>query len=93
VATDYYLNRPVNLDNMFQSVAMSLISMGVSTGIGDIFKAGGQIANALGKTGAIIAKAGAHAIAQGALSYVQGGNFWSGALAGAFASASNDLLG
>ncbi|AZB18817.1 type IV secretion protein Rhs [Chryseobacterium indologenes] len=93
VATDYYLNRPVNLDNMFQSVAMSLISMGVSTGIGDIFKAGGQIANALDTTGTIIAKAGAHAIAQGALSYVQGGNFWSGALAGAFASASNDLLG
>ena len=92
VATDYYMNRPVNLENMFQSVVMSLVSAGVSNGIGDIFKAGGKIAEALGKTGTIIARAGAHAVTQGALSYMQGGNFWSGALAGAFASAAGDLL-
>ncbi|WP_374441915.1 RHS repeat-associated core domain-containing protein [Epilithonimonas sp.] len=92
VATDYYMNRPVNLENMFQSVVMSLVSAGVSNGIGDIFKAGGKIAEAL-KGWTWAARAGAHAVTQGTLSYMQGGNFWSGALAGAFASASNDLLG
>lgn len=92
VATDYYLNRPVNLENMFQSVIMSLASAGIANGIGDIFKVGGEIAKTLGKTGTIIARAGAHAITQGALSYMQGGNFWSGALSGAFASAAGDLL-
>ena len=40
VATDYYLNRPVDFINMFQSIAMAAISAGVSNGIGDIFKAG-----------------------------------------------------
>ena len=93
VATDYYLNRPVDFINMFQSIAMAAISAGVSNGIGDIFKAGSEVAKALGKTGTIIARAGAHALSQGALSYMQGGNFLSGALAGAFASVSNDLLG
>lgn len=34
----------------------------------------------------------AHAISQGALSYVQGDKFWSGALSGAFASVAGDLL-
>ncbi|MCW1963387.1 RHS repeat-associated core domain-containing protein [Chryseobacterium viscerum] len=92
VATDYYLNRPINIGSMFQSVAMSMMSMGISNGIGDIFKAGGEVAKALGKTGTIIARAGAHALAQGTLSLVQGGNFWSGLLSGAFASISNDLL-
>lgn len=92
VATDYYLNRPVNLENMFQSVVMSLMSAGISNGIGDVFRVGGKIAESLGKTGTIIARAGAHAITQGALSYMQGGNFWSGALSGAFASAAGDLL-
>ncbi|PKF74499.1 RHS repeat-associated core domain-containing protein [Chryseobacterium sp. PMSZPI] len=92
-ATDYYLNRPVNIGSMFQSVAMSLMSMGISNGIGDVFKVGGEVAKALGKGGTMIARAGAHALAQGALSYVQGGKFLSGMLSGAFASLSLDLLG
>ena len=92
VATDYYLNRPVNFESMFQSVVMSLMSAGISNGIGDVFRAGGKIAESLEKTGTIIARAGAHAIAQGTLSFMQGGNFWSGALSGAFASVAGDLL-
>ncbi|WP_249413528.1 RHS repeat-associated core domain-containing protein [Chryseobacterium indologenes] len=91
-ATDYYLNRPINIGNMFQSVVMSLTSAGISSAIGDVFLAGTKVAESLEKAGTIIAKAGAHAIAQGTLSYMQGGNFWSGALSGTFASASNDLL-
>ena len=91
-ATDYYLNRPVNLGNMFQSIAMSIMSAGVANGIGDVFSVGGKVAQALGKTGTIIARAGAHAITQGIFSSVQGGNFWSGALSGAFASVAGDLL-
>lgn len=92
VATDYYLNRPVNLGNMFQSVIMSLASAGIADGIGTVFK----VAEGASKSTTFwmgVGRAGAHAISQGALSYVKGGNFWSGALAGAFASASNDLLG
>ena len=92
MATDYYLNRPIDLGNMFQSIAMSIASAGVANGIGDVFKVGGEIAKALGKTGTIIARAGAHAITQGLFSTVQGGNFWSGALSGAFASVAGDLL-
>jgi RHS repeat-associated protein len=92
IATDYYLNRPVNLENMFQSVVMAVVSAGMSNGIGEIFKAGDTIAKAL-KGWTWVARAGAHAIAQGTLSYMQGGNFWSGALAGAFASVANDVLG
>lgn len=67
-------------------------SAGISNGMGDIFKVGSEVTKAL-KGWTIVARAGAHAIAQGALSYMQGGNFLSGALAGAFASVSNDLLG
>ena len=92
VGTDYYLNRPVDIGNLFQSVVMAVVSAGVSNGIGEIFKAGDTIAKAL-KGWTWVARAGAHAIAQGTLSYMQGGNFWSGALAGAFASVANDLLG
>lgn len=92
-ATDYYMNRPINIGNMFQSVVMSLTSAGISSAIGDVFLAGTKVAEKLGTTGTIVAKAGAHAFAQGTLSYMQGSNFWSGALSGAFASASNDLLG
>ena len=92
VGTDYYLNRPVDIGNLFQSVVMAVVSAGVSNGIGEIFKAGDTIAKAL-KGWTWVARAGAHAIAQGTLSYMQGGNFWSGALAGAFASVANDVLG
>ena len=92
VGTDYYLNRPVDIGNLFQSVVMAVVSAGVSNGIGEIFKAGDTIAKAL-KGWTWVARAGAHAIAQGTLSYMQGGNFLSGALAGAFASVANDLLG
>lgn len=92
IGTDYYLNRPVNIGNMVQSVIMAAISAGISYGIGEIFKVGDAVAKAL-KGWTWVARAGAHAIAQGTLSYVQGGNFLSGALSGAFASVANDLLG
>lgn len=40
-----------------------------------------------------MAKAGAHSLTQGVMSFMQGGNFWGGALSGVFTSVSNDLLG
>ncbi|MGI9652011.1 RHS repeat-associated core domain-containing protein [Chryseobacterium sp. RLHN22] len=92
IGTDYYLNRPIDFINMAQSVSLAAISSMVSYGVGEIFRSGAQIAKALGDTGSLFAKAGAHALTQGTLSYMQGGNFWSGALSGAFSSASNDLL-
>ncbi|WP_228400743.1 RHS repeat-associated core domain-containing protein [Chryseobacterium taeanense] len=92
VGNDYYMNRPVNVGSLFQSVTLSAMTSFLTFGVGEIFRAGGQVAASLGKTGTLFARAGAHAITQGTLSYMQGGNFWSGALSGAFASASNDLL-
>lgn len=88
----YFLNEPISYGSVIQSLSMSYISAGLTGGIGTIFQAGGTIATALGTTGTIIAKAAAHAIAGGAMSAAQGGKFWSGALSGAFASVSNDLL-
>lgn len=97
IATDYYLNRPINVGEMFQSVMMATMSAAVSFGVGSIFAtaAGGptKIASAIGETWTIVAKAGAHAITQGTISYMQGGKFLGGALSGSFASVSNDLLG
>lgn len=91
VATDYYLNRPVNLGSMFQSVIISLMSAGMADGIGTVFtvakdaKIGVKILNA-------VAKAGAHGFTQGVVSAVQGGSFKSGFLSGVFASFAGDLL-
>lgn len=92
VATDYYLNRPINLPALAQSVIFAVLSAKVSTAIGNLFEAGGKVAAAL-KGWSAVAKAGAHAVAQGTLSWMQGGNFLSGALAGGFASISTDVLG
>lgn len=96
VATDYYLNRPVNFGEMFQSVMIATMSAAVTFGVGSLFTTSAgeatKLASSIGKTWTVVAKAGAHAITQGTLSYMQGGNFLSGALSGAFASISNDLL-
>ncbi|WP_241676906.1 RHS repeat-associated core domain-containing protein [Chryseobacterium sediminis] len=92
ITGDYIMNRPVNIGSLYQSVTLAAMTSYLTFGVGELFRAGGQIANSLSQTSLIIAKAGAHAITQGTLSYMQGGNFWSGALSGAFASASNDLL-
>ena len=92
VFTMYYTQTPFDPFRFAGNLAMSYASAGIAGKIGDIFKVA-AVTEALGKTGTILARAGAHAITQGVLSYVQGGNFWSGALAGSFASASSDLLG
>lgn len=88
----YYTQTPFNYGRFYVGLATSYFSAGISSGIGSIFQVGDAVANKLGSTWTIVAKAGAHAFAQGSLSYVQGGNFWSGALSGAFASVANDLL-
>ena len=91
LATDYYLNRPVNFENMFKSVVMAVISAGVSHGIGTLFQVGKEAS--LGtKILMGIGKMAAHGISQGVLSMVQGGKFWEGALPGAISSATGDLL-
>lgn len=89
--TMYYTQTPFDPMRFAGSLAMSYASAGFAGQIGDVFKIASVI-NTLGPTGTILARAGAHALTQGLLSYVQGGNFWSGALSGAFSSASSDLL-
>ena len=91
VATDYYLNRPVNFENMFKSVVMAVISAGVSHGIGEIFMVA-RDASIGTKILMGVGKMTAHGISQGVLSMVQGGKFWEGALPGAISSAVGDLL-
>lgn len=90
--TMYYTQTPFNGARFVGGLAMSYASAGIAGAIGDVFKIA-SVAEALGKWGTIIARAGAHALTQGIFSTVQGGNFWSGALSGAFASVSADLLG
>ncbi|MDC8099814.1 RHS repeat-associated core domain-containing protein [Chryseobacterium rhizosphaerae] len=88
----YVTQTPFSFDRFYMGLITSYVSASVASGIGAVFQAGGAIANSLSNW-TIVAKAGAHAITQGTLSYMQGGNFWSGALSGTFASISNDLLG
>lgn len=93
VFTMYYTQTPFDLSRFTGNLIISYASAGIANGVGEIFQIGSQAANALGSTWTIVAKAGAHALTQGVLSSMQGGNFWSGALSGTFASVSNDLLG
>lgn len=48
---------------------MSLMFVGIISGIGDIFEVGGKVVELLGKTGTMLAGVGTHAIMQGALWY------------------------
>ena len=92
VATDYYLNRPVNFENMFKSVVMAVISAGVSHGIGEIFMVardasiGTKILMGVGRTAA-------HAVSQGVLSLVQGGGFVQGFVSGGLGSLGAEAWG
>ncbi|MCT3721340.1 RHS repeat-associated core domain-containing protein [Elizabethkingia anophelis] len=86
IATDYYFNRPISFENMISSAFMAVASAGMAYGIGDVFRATGNIAAALGKTGTEIARALAHGITGGFMSVINGGSFASGFLSGAFAS-------
>jgi len=96
VATDYYMNRPINVGEMFQSVMFATMSAAVTFGVGSLFTTSAgeatKLATSIGKTWTIVARAGAHAITQGTLSYMQGGKFLAGALSGTFASVSGDML-
>ncbi|MCT3924523.1 hypothetical protein HZP94_15030 [Elizabethkingia anophelis] len=71
---------------MISSAFMAVASAGMAYGIGDVFRATGNIAAALGKTGTEIARALAHGITGGFMSVINGGSFASGFLSGAFAS-------
>jgi len=57
----------------------------MSYGIGEVFKAGGEVAKALGNAKFIV-QAAAHGVSQGVLSVMQGGDFLSGAAAGEWGS-------
>jgi len=89
--TMYYTQTTFDPFRFAGNLAMSYATAGLAGKIGDVFKIA-SVAETLGKAGTILARAGAHALTQGVLSYVQGGKFWSGALSGAFASVSGDLL-
>lgn len=71
------------LGGMFKSMMWGAISGAVTAGIGSAFTpAAGSYLTTLGK----VVKAGVHAVAQGTLSMVQGGNFYQAFAAGALGS-------
>ncbi|MCL1676504.1 RHS repeat-associated core domain-containing protein [Elizabethkingia meningoseptica] len=92
-ASSYYMNQPMDFGGLIQSLSMAIMSAGISYGIGEIFKAGGSIIQALGTVGTEIARGIAHGISGGMMSLMNGGNFGSGFLSGAFASAVTSSLG
>jgi RHS repeat-associated protein len=74
-----------NAGQALKSAFWGAISGAVTYGIGSVFAAGGAAANALGSA-TFLVQAAAHGVAQGALSYLQGGDFWQGAAGGFFGS-------
>ena len=75
----YYMNQPMSFEGLMEAMAMSYISAGMSYGIGEVFKAGGEVAKALGEY-AVLVKRLVHGISGGIQSVVQGGSFGSGAI-------------
>ena len=75
----YYMNQPMSFEGLMGAMAMSYISAGMSYGIGEVFKAGGEVAKALGEY-AVLVKRLVHGISGGIQSVVQGGSFGSGAI-------------
>jgi hypothetical protein len=65
--------------NFVTGAAIAGISAGAAAGIGGIF-------GAVGTWGNEIARAGTHALSNGTISHLSGGDFWQGAAAGAFSS-------
>ena len=75
----YYMNQPMSFEGLMEAMAVSYISAGMSYGIGEVFKAGGEVAKALGEY-AVLVKRLVHGISGGIQSVVQGGSFGSGAI-------------
>ncbi|OWP82982.1 hypothetical protein BWK59_12960 [Flavobacterium davisii] len=89
------------LGDAYVSAIYGAFSGTVTFGVGSIFSAAGGTTTALaesikgvaGGAGLAVVQAGAHAVTQGVLSSVQGGNFWSAALSGAFGSLGASAFG
>ncbi|WP_428223539.1 RHS repeat domain-containing protein [Flavobacterium sp.] len=89
------------LGDAYVSAIYGAFSGAVTFSVGSIFSAAGGTATALaesikgvaGGAGLAVVQAGAHAVTQGVLSSVQGGNFWSAALSGAFGSLGASAFG
>ncbi|MEG0925764.1 RHS repeat-associated core domain-containing protein [Chryseobacterium sp.] len=83
------------VNGFFRSISSAaitgMVSGALSFGIGTLFQVA-NIAKALGPVGVVVGRAGAHAVSMGVISTFTGGSFWGGALSGAFASLTGDLL-
>ena len=90
-----------NIGGALKSTFWGAVSGAVSFGIGEVFsttlKTGLTVAESLkgsiGKLGLALVRAGTHAVSQGVLSAMQGGDFVSGAAAGFFGSLGADAWG
>ena len=90
-----------NIGGALKSTLWGAVSGAVSFGIGEVFsttlKTGLTVAESLkgsiGKLGLALVRAGTHAVSQGVLSAMQGGDFISGAAAGFFGSLGADAWG
>ena len=90
-----------NIGGALKSTFWGAVSGAVTFGIGEVFsttlKTGLTVAESLkgsiGKLGLALVRAGTHAVSQGVLSAMQGGDFVSGAAAGFFGSLGADAWG
>ena len=90
-----------NIGGALKSTFWGAVGGAVSFGIGEVFsttlKTGLTVAESLkgsiGKLGLALVRAGTHAVSQGVLSAMQGGDFVSGAAAGFFGSLGADVWG
>lgn len=76
----YYMNQPLSVEGLLQSVAMSYISAGIAHGLGEVFQSA-KVVEALGKN-IKFAKHLAHGVSGAIQSVMQGGNLGSGFLSG-----------
>ncbi|RVU89880.1 hypothetical protein EH230_14050 [Flavobacterium columnare] len=82
-----------NIYEAHEAMFWGAVSAVATYGVGTLFSAGGTIVNTIGEVWSVAAQAAAHGIVQGVLSSVQGGNFWSAALSGAFGSLGASAFG
>jgi RHS repeat-associated protein len=103
VATTIVNGSSWDANSFWKSVGNGAISGAITFGIGSAFGATGGAAASfanvnkgfLGISNAFLneaGRAGAHALAQGAMTAADGGNFWAGAASGAFGSISGHTL-
>jgi RHS repeat-associated protein len=88
---------PFTLEGAFKSTFFGAIGGAVTFGIGSVFVSSAgtatAVAQSLGKVGTALVQSGMHAVSQGALALMQGGDFFQGAASGLLGSLGASAFG